>query len=144
MKVESRPWFADYANYVCSGILPPDLSFQQRKKFLHEVKNYFWDEPFLFKKCVDQVIRRCVPEGEMEEILKKCHDSPYGGHCAGQRTGVKVLQSGFYWPTLFKDAKEFVQRCDRCQRTGNLSWRNELPQEIMLEVELFDVGVLIL
>ncbi|MCI18121.1 hypothetical protein A2U01_0039273, partial [Trifolium medium] len=39
-----------------------------------------------------------------------CHSSPYGGHHSGPRTAAKVLQSGFFWPTLFKDCVEFVQR----------------------------------
>ncbi|XP_016689912.1 uncharacterized protein [Gossypium hirsutum] len=39
------------------------------------------------------------------------------------RTTAKVLQSGFYWPIMFKDAHEFCQACDCCQRTRNLSMR---------------------
>ena len=56
--------------------------------------------------------------------MRKCHNSDYGGHQAGERTAHKVLQSGFYWPTLFKDAKKFVSSCDECQRVGNISRRN--------------------
>ncbi|XP_062080896.1 uncharacterized protein LOC133785693 [Humulus lupulus] len=52
------PWFADFANYLASGLMPPELTSQQRKKFLHDVKSYFWEEPYLFKQCVDQMIRR--------------------------------------------------------------------------------------
>ncbi|XP_050900687.1 uncharacterized protein LOC127107444 [Lathyrus oleraceus] len=51
----------------------------------------------------------------------------------------KVLQSGLYWPTLFKDAQYIVKECDRCQRTGNISKRNQMPQNAMLEVEFFHV-----
>ncbi|KAK1685399.1 hypothetical protein QYE76_046247, partial [Lolium multiflorum] len=54
------------------------------------------------------------------KILSKCHGSAYGGHHAGDRTAQKVLQSGFYWPTLFKDARKFILSCDECQRVeGN-------------------------
>ena len=56
----------------------------------------------------------------------------------------KILQLGFFWPTLFKDAHYFVSRFDRCQRVGNISQRHELPLNSILEVELFDVRVLIL
>ena len=61
-----------------------------------------------YKEGVDGVIRRCVPEHEQEQILRKCHSEAYGGYHAGDRTAHKVLQSGFYWPTLFKDARKFV------------------------------------
>ncbi|CAA7051807.1 unnamed protein product [Microthlaspi erraticum] len=49
------------------------------------------------------------------------------------------LQAGFWWPTMFKDAHAFISRCDACQRMGNISKRNEMPQNFILEVEVFDV-----
>ena len=52
---------------------------------------------------------------------------------------MKVLQSGFYWPTFFKDSNTFLKNCDRCQRSGNLTRRHEMPLHGILEVELFDV-----
>jgi len=54
-------WYADFTNYLVSNILPLDLTRQQKKKFLHDVKWYMWDEPYLFKQCADKMIRRCVP-----------------------------------------------------------------------------------
>ena len=50
-----------------------------------------------------------------------------------------VLQSGFCWPTLFKDAHHFVSTCDKCQRMGSISKRDEPPLQPILEVELFDI-----
>ncbi|KAL4354030.1 hypothetical protein GQ457_06G010660 [Hibiscus cannabinus] len=135
----ATPWYADIVNFLVSGILPYDLTYQGKKRFLHNAKHYYWDEPLLFKQCADQVIRRCVPEEEQQNVLLQCHSSAYGGHFGGTRTAAKVLQSGLYWPTLFKDAHNFYKRCDRCQRTGNISRRHEMPLQNILEVELFDV-----
>ncbi|XP_074321743.1 uncharacterized protein LOC141658889 [Silene latifolia] len=50
------PWYADYANFIVGDLLPPDMSYQQRKRFLHDVKQYFWDDPYLFKECADEAI----------------------------------------------------------------------------------------
>ena len=75
----------------------------------------------------------------MEEILKHCHSLECGGHFNGRCTTAKILQSSFYWPSLFKDANLYVKSCDRCQRTGNTKKRNEMPLTTILEVELFDV-----
>ena len=85
------------------------------------------------------MIRRCIPKEEMEAILHQCHALPYVGHFGGIRTTNKVLQAGFYWPSLFKDAHTFVIQCDRCQRVGNISRKHEMPLNSILEVELFDV-----
>ena len=80
-----------------------------------------------------------MPEREVGEILTHCHSLESGGHLNGQRTSAKVLQSGFYWPSIFKDAHLFLKSCDRCQRTGKIGWRNEMPLTNILEVEIFNV-----
>ena len=55
-----------------------------------------------------------------------------------QRTAAKVMQTSFWWPTLFKDCQDFVQRCDKCHRTGNISKGNEMPLTRIIEIEPFD------
>ena len=109
----STPWYADYANYIVAKYIPPSFTYQQKKKFFFDLRHYFWDDPHLYKG-VDGVIRCCVPEHEHVQILQKCRSEAYGGHHAGDRTAHKVLQSGFYWPTLFKYTRKFVLCCDEC------------------------------
>ncbi|GJU92530.1 reverse transcriptase domain-containing protein [Tanacetum coccineum] len=55
---DSTPWFADFANYHAGNFVVKGMSSQQKKKFFKDVKHYFWDDPYLFKICADQVIRR--------------------------------------------------------------------------------------
>ncbi|XP_057723791.1 uncharacterized protein LOC130939722 [Arachis stenosperma] len=98
-----------------------------------------WDESYLFKRCSDEIIHRCVSKEEAQRILWHCHGLEYGGLFGGERTATKVLQSGFYWPTIFKDAREFVCNCDSCQRASNLPHHHDIPQQGVLEVELIDV-----
>src|SRR3954469_15848413 len=69
------PWYADYANFIVSKYLPPTFTAQQRRKFFYDLRNYFWDEPHLFKEGVDGIMRRRVPEFEQQEILRKFHGS---------------------------------------------------------------------
>ena len=83
--------------------------------------------------------RRCVPQEEIYDILHHCHSMECGGHFSTSKTVAKVWQCDFYWPTMYQDARHFVSKCDRCQRTGNMSKRNEMPLTNILEVELFDV-----
>ncbi|CAL8988235.1 unnamed protein product, partial [Prunus brigantina] len=133
------PWFADIVNYLCTNELPTGLSTFQRNKLRKQARYYFWDDPYLFKHCPDQVIRRCVPEGDFKSILEFCHSHACGGHFGAKKTANKVLQSGFFWPTLFKDAYVFCASCDRCQRMGNLHARNQMPLTNILIIDIFDV-----
>ncbi|GJX84327.1 hypothetical protein Tco_0335101 [Tanacetum coccineum] len=65
----STPWFADYANYHAGNFIVKGMSSQQKNKFFKDVKHYFWDDPYLFKICADQMIRRCVAGQEAVDIL---------------------------------------------------------------------------
>ena len=47
-------------------------------------------------------------------FLKACHDEPCGGHFEDKMTTYKILRLGYYWPTLFRDAKKYVRSCDSC------------------------------
>jgi len=138
LMVQERPWFVNMANYKTTGLIPEDFTWQQKKKFLHDSTQYVWDDPYLFQTGADNLLRRCVAQDEARKIMWHCHNSPYGGHFNGQRTAEKVLQSGFYWPTLFKDAYAHCQQCDNCQRTGAISRKNEMSLQCLLEVEVFD------
>ncbi|XP_073031262.1 uncharacterized protein [Primulina eburnea] len=94
----THTWFADIANFLAAGELHSDLTYHQRKKFLHDAKFYLWDDPFLFKRCADQIIRRCVAEEEAGIILEQCHSSPYGGHFGVSRTAAKHRVTLAYHP----------------------------------------------
>ncbi|RVW89511.1 Pro-Pol polyprotein [Vitis vinifera] len=109
MFLVKTPWYAHIANYLVTGEIP------------------------------NQIIRKCVPEDEQQGILSHCHENACGGHFASQKTAMKVLQSGFTWPSLFKDAHIMCRSCDRCQRLGKLTKRNQMPMNPILIVELFDV-----
>ncbi|XP_058216884.1 uncharacterized protein LOC131327767 [Rhododendron vialii] len=62
--ISSCPWYADIVNYLVTGRIPDHWTPQDRRFFLSEVKRFFFDDPYLFKYCSDQIIRRCVPDDE--------------------------------------------------------------------------------
>ncbi|XP_074351870.1 uncharacterized protein LOC141691018 [Apium graveolens] len=80
LSISSLPWFADIVNYLITGNIPTHWSKQDKSKIILQVKYFFWDDPYLFKYCPDQIIRRCVPNHEFRSVLSLCHDQACGGH----------------------------------------------------------------
>ncbi|GJX67053.1 reverse transcriptase domain-containing protein [Tanacetum coccineum] len=139
MEINNRnePWFADFANYLVGDIIPKGMTYQQKNKFFYDLKHYFWEEPYLFKVFSDGMIRRCVSGPETRTILDQCHHRPTGGHYRPNITPKKVLDSGFYWPTIIKEAHTLVQ--EACQKTGNISKRDKMPLNNIQVCEIFDI-----
>ena len=108
------PWYADIVNYLVTGQIPAQWTSQQKKKFLTDIKKYYFDDPYLFKYCPDQIMRCCVPNDEQIRILTFFHSEACGGHFSARKTADKILQAGFYWPTLFKDCFDFCKTCAQC------------------------------
>nr|GEX28405.1 reverse transcriptase domain-containing protein [Tanacetum cinerariifolium] len=135
----STSWFADFANYHAGNFVVKGMSSQHKNKFFKDVKHYYWDDPFLFKICADQVIRRCVHGQEAIDILKACHNGPTGGHHGPNYTAKKVFDSSFYWPIIYRDAHDLIKFCDACQRQGKFSQRDEMPHNSIQVYEIFDV-----
>nr|GFB99325.1 reverse transcriptase domain-containing protein [Tanacetum cinerariifolium] len=102
-------WFADFESYHAGNFIVKGMTSKQKNKFFKDVKNYFLDEPFLFKICADQVIWRCVHDKEALDILVACHNGPTWGHHGANLTAKNVFDVGFFWPTIYKDAHEFVK-----------------------------------
>nr|GEY36526.1 reverse transcriptase domain-containing protein [Tanacetum cinerariifolium] len=94
-------WFADIVNFHAGNFIKKGLTSQQKKKF-------FNDEAF--------------------EILKACHEGPFGGHHGANLTAKKVFDAGFFWPSIYRDAHKMIKTCDICQRQGKISQRDEMPQ----------------
>eukprot|EP00253_Pinus_taeda_P021131 PITA_21131 len=132
------PWYADIANYLTVGKLPKHLTPNERKHIVQRSTRFSWIGGYLFHAGADMQIRRCVRQDEIFDILKACHDQPCGGHFADRRNTHKVLQTRYYWPTIFKDAKKFVQACDSCQRAGRTSQSDEMPLKPQLVIEPFE------
>ncbi|GJS53893.1 reverse transcriptase domain-containing protein [Tanacetum coccineum] len=71
------------------------------------------------------------PDEHLMILKAKLNDDeqcPTRGHHSASITEKKVYESGFYWPNIFKDAKDYVTKCDACQKSGNISSQSEMPQ----------------
>ncbi len=121
------PWYADIANYLVRCKLPPHFSPREHRKLVVLSEQYTCINGLLFQTDIDNIMRRCLPEEDVFDILRACHSEPCGGHFAAQQIAQKILTAGYYWPTLHKDCKNYVHHCDQCQRMGHPTRSNEMP-----------------
>nr|GEU46124.1 reverse transcriptase domain-containing protein [Tanacetum cinerariifolium] len=82
-------------------------------------------QEFTFKEAID--------------ILKACYYGPTKGHHSLNYTAKKVFDSGFYWPTIYRDVENLVKNYDVCRRQGKISQRDEMPQNSIQVCEIFDI-----
>jgi len=118
--------------------LPAYWSTQGKRKFLNEVKNFYWDDLYLFKYCPDQIFQRCIPENEVSSVIKFYHSEACEGHFSSRKTIAKILRSGFYWPTMFKDTHAFCKICENYQKLRTISKHHMMPLNPILVIEIFD------
>jgi hypothetical protein len=134
--IDSDSWYATIVNFMVAGHVPPG---ENKKRLIYKSRGHLWYAPYLYRVCSDGLLRRCVPVDKGMKIIEKCHTAPYGGHYGAFRTHAKIWQSGFFWPTMYDDTKEFVWRCASCQKHGGITARDAMPLTYNLQVELFDV-----
>jgi hypothetical protein len=120
--------------------LPAHWSAEDKEKFLNEVKNFYWDNPYLFKYCPDKIFRRCIPDNEVSSVIKFCHSKACGTHFLSKKTTAKILQCGFYWPTMLKDTHVFCKACENCQKSGFISKHKESLDNLLLTFETYPGG----
>ncbi|GJY62102.1 reverse transcriptase domain-containing protein [Tanacetum coccineum] len=96
-------------------------------------------KPGLVYPIFDKYRGRCIYGQEAVDILTACHNRPPRGHHGVNYTAKKVFDSGFYWPTIYRDAHDMVKSCDSCQRQGKILQKDEMPQNAIQVCEIFDV-----
>nr|GEV88634.1 reverse transcriptase domain-containing protein [Tanacetum cinerariifolium] len=116
-KISSRstPRFADFANFHARNFIAKGMSSQQKKKFFKDVKHYFWDDPYLFRICADQIIRSVCMAKRLLISSKLVMKDPPG------------------------DIMVPITSPRNCQRQGKISQKDEMPQNVIQVCEIFDV-----
>nr|GEU76052.1 putative ribonuclease H-like domain-containing protein [Tanacetum cinerariifolium] len=122
-----------YENVFDPKEINEKFPLESLNKIAHQDPSTPWFADFANYHAGNFIIKEAI------DILNACHSGPTGGHYGTNYTAKKVFDSGFYWPTIYKDAFELVKRCDSCQRQGKISQKDEMPQNSIQVCEIFDV-----
>ena len=97
--------------YLENGYAPSNLSYKNKLAVRLKANHFDIIENVLFRRNYDLVLLRCLKKTEVRKLLQELYDGLAGGHFEGDTTSQKILHAGYYWPTLFKDAHEYVRKC---------------------------------
>ena len=70
---------------------------------------------------------RCLDNQEARYIMNELHEGECGNHSGSRSLANKAITAGYYWPTMRADAKEYVKKCDKCQRFAKVSHLHPEP-----------------
>ncbi|XP_011069634.1 uncharacterized protein LOC105155457 [Sesamum indicum] len=107
-------WIDEIATYLTEGTLPTDATCARRIKF--KAPRFALIGSQLYKRTVEGPLLKCLNDSQAEYVLREIHEGSCRNHSGARSLAQKVTRQGYFWPTLRKDTKEFVQRCEKCQR----------------------------
>ena len=110
-------WMIPIINYLKAETLPTEEKEAKRLKW--EAQYYTIINNILYKRGISTPLLKCVPTSNTREVLEEIHGGICGNHLGARALAKKVLRTGFYWPTLQKEATEFVKTCPPCQKHAN-------------------------
>ena len=131
-------YFDNIIEYLSIGVSPQEFSTVRKKNLVVRDANYLLILGHLYKMGTNNILRRCVLEHERSRILVEYHEGIVGGNYAGKDTAQKVLHVRLWWPIVHKDAKEYFQQCDVCQRVGKLEKSDKMPLRPQVTLQVFE------
>lgn len=108
------PWMEPIIRYLKDGDLPSDKS--QARKLKYMAARYCLIQGTLYRRGFTLPYLKWLGSDQAEYVMREIHEGICGNHYGAQSLAQKALRQGYYWPTMWGDAKKMVRMCDKCQR----------------------------
>jgi len=115
-----------YRRYLVDGLLPVEPT--EAKIVKKNAGKYTLVDGNLFRHGYTYPILACVSEEQCTHIMAELHEGIYGSHVGGRTLSLKVVQAGYYWPTMREDYTKYAHRCKQCQK--HVDWHHAPPDEL--------------
>ncbi|KAG5527736.1 hypothetical protein RHGRI_028616 [Rhododendron griersonianum] len=114
----SHSWTGPIADYIQNGALPDD-NVKARQLKIRAAK-YLIMGGVLYRRSFSLPYLRCLIPPESTRAMEEVHQGICGDHQGGRMLSYKLLRLGYYWPSMQKDCKSMVQKCEKCKRFANI------------------------
>nr|KYP40608.1 Gypsy retrotransposon integrase-like protein 1 [Cajanus cajan] len=74
----------------------------------------------LFKRDISTPLLKCLARSQATYVIEEIHQGICGIHSGARSMATRVLQAGYYWPTMKSDYQAYVQKYKECQQSDNV------------------------
>ena len=110
---EETSWMTPIADFLSKGKLPENKDEAWRLKA--KAKQYVIQDGVLYKKAYLAPLLRCVGSIQSNYLIREIHMGMCGNHAGPRAVVSKIMNLGYYWPTMHNDAQEEIKKCEACQ-----------------------------
>ncbi|GJW33045.1 reverse transcriptase domain-containing protein [Tanacetum coccineum] len=105
---EEDNWITPIIKCLEEGIWPTDEN--EARSLRMKISQYVIEEGVLFKKSYLALMFRCVGPLQANYIIREVHEGACGMHAESRSVVVMIMRQGYYWPTMYRDAKKEIEK----------------------------------
>ncbi|XP_030930749.1 uncharacterized protein LOC115956546 [Quercus lobata] len=110
-------WTTLLVSYLKNGVL---LDEEAARKLKVQAARFVLIKDVLYKRGFSRPYLRCLGAEEADYIMREVHEGICGNHSGLRSLVHNLVRTGYYWPTMQKDAEAYVKSCDKCQKFSNI------------------------
>ena len=112
-EIDSRSnWTTPIVSYLKDGTLPDGKEAARKLKV--QAARFDLIKDVLYKRGFSHLYLRCLGPEEANYVMKEVHEGICENHFGSQSLMHKLIQAGYYWLIMQKDAQAYVKACDKC------------------------------
>ncbi|GKD56545.1 reverse transcriptase domain-containing protein [Tanacetum coccineum] len=106
-------WMTPIMEYLKDGTLPDDR--KEASKLRIKARQYELLEGVLYRRSFLKSWLRCVGPLQADYVIQEIHEGSCSMHVGPQSVVAKAMRLGYYWPTMHRDARDMIRKCNHCQ-----------------------------
>ncbi|XP_071695358.1 uncharacterized protein [Rutidosis leptorrhynchoides] len=110
---EERSWMTPIIEFLTKGTLP--INSSEARKIKMKAPMYLLDKGVLYRKSFLGPHLRCLNPTQAESIIREVHEGMCALHSGHKTVASKIMQLGYYWTSMYRDAVEVIRKCQSCQ-----------------------------
>ena len=107
-------WMDPIVIYLLHGDLPENKN--EARNLWIRATQYALIGYHLYRKPFTGPYLRCLNLEDARRLLEEIHEGVCSNYLEGRSLAHKALTVGYYWPYMMMEVREYVKKCDKCQR----------------------------